>query len=126
MTYTLALLVSNSGGPALAQGVAPDIPWVRIAVVLVLCIALAVAAIGFVRLRLGMPFLPTTWLLPFKPRLDQTVKEKRLHIVERLGVSPTSQFVVLARGKQRYLLLLTQQGATEIDRYEASEDGHER
>ena len=102
----------------LASGSSPDIPWVRILFVLVLCLALAVATIGFVRLRYGMPFLPDRLAakiaLPNRP-----VKAKGdLAIVERLSSGPASQFVVLQRGTRKYLLHISQQGVTEIDRFD--------
>lgn len=101
----------------IGQPSAPDIPWLRITLVLILCIALAFAAVGFLRIRYGMPFLPERLANPIKAQTVSSDKEDRLAIVERLPAGQSSQFVVLGRGKQRYLLHISQQGATVIDQF---------
>ncbi len=107
----------------LAQGSSPDIPWLRIVLVFILCVGLAVAAIGFVRLRHGLPFLPDR-LGNSPPRVSSSGDmEDHLAVSQRLSAGPSSQFVILARGKQRYLLYVSPQGVTEIDRYEDRQAG---
>lgn len=122
----LAAAVGTSA-TTLAQGGSLEIPWLRIGLVLVLCIALAIAAIGFVRLRYGMPFLPERLGNPVRLQTPAPGEEERLKILERLSAGPTSQFIILARGKQRYLLHVSQQGVTEIDRFgeDDSEDSND-
>lgn len=108
----------------LAQGAAPDIPWVRIALVMILCVALAFAAVGFLRIRYGLPFLPDRITNPITSAgiVTQTPGEK-LAIVDRVAAGPSSQFIVLGRGEQRYLLHVSQAGATVVDRYENAASG---
>ena len=103
---------------ALAQGTTPDIPWVRIALVMVLCVFLAFAAVGFLRIRYGLPFLPDRFTNPITSAgiVTEAPKEK-LAIVDRLAAGPSSQFMVLARGEKRYLLHVSQGGATIVDQY---------
>ena len=121
LTHLFAIVGSQAATP-LAQGAAPDVPWMRIVLVLVLCLGLATATIGFVRLRHGMPFLPDRLTNPIAQRNASRISTRQLEIVERLPAGPTSQFVLLARGKQRYLLHLSQNGATEIDRFSEEPD----
>lgn len=115
----LTLLAATAADAApLATGTSPSIPWGRILLAFVFCMVLAIAAIGFLRVRNGMPLLPDG----MKERLGQTATDTagptdRIQITQRLSVTPASQLVVVKRGKQNYLLHLTNQGATEIDRF---------
>lgn len=117
MQISNVITIANHSAVDLAQGGSPDIPWVRILVVLLLCIALAVAAVGFVRLRHGMAFLPERFINPMRSPAAELSEKKRLVISERISAGPTSQFVILTRGTQKYLLHVSQQGVTEIDRF---------
>lgn len=117
MQISSIIAIANHGAVDLAQGGSPDIPWVRILVVLLLCIALAVAAVGFVRLRHGMAFLPERFVNPLRKSTAEPGEKRRLVISERISAGPTSQFVILGRGTQKYLLHVSQQSVTEIDRF---------
>lgn len=102
----------------LGQGSAPDIPWVRITLVMFLCIGLAFVAVGFLRIRYGLPFLPDRITNPITSAgLASDAPTEKLEIKDRLAAGPSSQFVVLGRGKKRYLIHIAQQGATVIDQY---------
>ena len=105
------------GVASMGEAVSPDIPWLRITLVLVLCVFLAFAAVGFLRIRYGMPFLPERFGNPIKASIAPTADKERLSIVERLPAGPSSQFVVLARGEHRYLIHVSQQGAQLIDQF---------
>lgn len=122
MFLTIIAATNSEFAAPIAQGGAPDIPWLRIVFVLILCIGLAIAAIGFVRLRHGMPFLPDRIAGPIKAKRSERGDTQELAIVERLSAGPATQFVVLARGKQRYLLHVSQQAVTEIDRFCAEDE----
>ncbi|MEM1051667.1 MAG: hypothetical protein AAGI28_06175 [Pseudomonadota bacterium] len=103
---------------SLAQGVAPDIPWVRIVLVMILCVLLAFVAVGFLRIRYGLPFLPDRITNPItSAALVSDTSGEKLTIVDRLTAGPSSQFIVLGRGKKRYLIHVAQNGATVIDHY---------
>ncbi|WP_298303597.1 hypothetical protein [uncultured Erythrobacter sp.] len=100
------------------QGSAPDIPWIRIALVMILCIFLAFAAVGFLRIRYGLPFLPDRLTNPITSAgIVPDPAQEKLAIINRLATGPSSQIIVLARDEQRYLLHISQSGATVIDRY---------
>ena len=102
----------------LAQGSTPDIPWVRIVLVMILCVFLAFAAVGFLRIRYGLPFLPDRLTNPItSTRIVTEAPNEKLAIVDRLAAGPSSQFMVLARGETRYLLHVSQGGATLVDQY---------
>ena len=105
------------GAASFGQASSPDIPWLRIGLVLVLCIVLAFAAVGFLRLRYGMPFLPERFVSPIRATLPEGESKDRLAIIERLPAGPSSQFVILSRGEQRYLIHISQQGAALIDQF---------
>jgi hypothetical protein len=111
-----SILLLSTG--SLAQGSAPDIPWVRIILVMILCVGLAFVAVGFLRIRYGLPFLPDRITNPITNAgvLPDTPEEK-LVILDRLAAGPSSQFMVLGRGEKRYLVHLAQGGATVIDQY---------
>ncbi len=108
---------ANTNLGTLAQGDAPDIPWVRIVLMFALCIGLAIAAIGFVRLRHGLPFLPNRLGASSRQFPSANNQEDGLAVAQRLSAGPSGQFIILARGNQRYLLHVSPQGVTEIDRY---------
>ncbi len=107
---------------AIAQGAAPDIPWLRILGAFAFCITLAVAAIVFLRWRQGLPVMPNGTLSRTGTGSRSVAAHDQLAIIQRLGLGPGSQFIVLERGEQCYLLHVSQQGVTEIDRYLTSPD----
>lgn len=89
-----------------------EIPWARIVLVLLLCIALAVAAAYFLRMRYGRSVSPS-----FAALLRSEAKRKpELEILERVRISPTSQICLVRCGTRRYLLHAAQQSATLIER----------
>lgn len=51
-------ILTQLASTAVVSGGSIDVPWVRIVIVFMLCVGLAFAAVGFVRLRYGMPFIP--------------------------------------------------------------------
>lgn len=109
-----ALLMTAS----LAQGSAPDIPWVRIIFVMILCVVLAFVAVGFLRIRYGLPFLPDRVTNPITSAgIVTNAPKEKLAIIDRLAAGPSSQFIVLGRGEKRYLLHIAQNGATVVDQY---------
>ena len=109
---------ANTNLGTLVQGDGPDIPWVRIVLMFALCIGLAIAAIGFVRLRHGLPFLPDRPGGSSRQSPSPKDQNDGLTVAQRLSAGPSSQFIILARGNQRYLLHVSPQGVTEIDRYQ--------
>lgn len=103
---------------SLSQGNAPDIPWLRITLVMFLCVGLAFVAVGFLRIRYGLPFLPDRITNPITSAgLPSEAPRDKLEIKDRLATGPSSQFLVLGCGDHRYLLHIAQNGATVIDRY---------
>jgi hypothetical protein len=64
-----------------------------------------------------LPFLPDRFVNPVAVGQTQRDDTEKLVIIERVSAGPASQFIILARGKQRYLLHLSQHGITEIDRF---------
>jgi len=114
----LSIHSAAAEGVALASGSAPDIPWLRIALVLIFCLLLAMLAIGFVRLRYGLPFLPDRLAKQALPSGLSTGEQGKIAITQRLPLGQNSQFVVLSRGSTHYVLHVSQQSVTEIDRYD--------
>lgn len=105
----------------LSQAAASNIPWFQLGAAFALCAALAVAAIFSIRLRQGLPLLPNGSLTSIGSSFRRTSVEDQVAIVQRLGLGPSNEFVILERGDQRYLLHVSQQGATEIDRYKTAD-----
>ena len=106
-----------------ATGSAPSIPWGRIVLALFFCLLLAFFAIAFIRARSGMAPMPA-WLKGLQaPAASVGEEQDALEIVQRVGISPGSQLVVLQRGTQRYLLHFGDKHVTEIDRYAAPTGG---
>lgn len=119
MTPTTALLARAAQEAPLAYGQGVDIPWVRIILALFFCLLVALAAIGLIRARNGMPAVPDE--LARRLRGENAPRNggdnERIHIAQRVNVTSTSQIVVVKRGEVNYLLHLTNSGATQIDRY---------
>lgn len=114
-------LAASAGEAApIAYGTDPSIPWGRLILAFAFSIAVAIAAIAFIRMRNGLPVIPDQFRKPWHTAGTGKPVERgeRMAIVERLTVTPTSQIVVLRRGRQNYLLHLSANGATEIDRFE--------
>ncbi|GAA4044792.1 hypothetical protein [Parerythrobacter jejuensis] len=116
---TLSLLAAVAADTApLATGTGPSIPWGRIILAFVFCILLAVAAIGFIRVKNGMSLIPDTMAARMSASGEVTAPPAgKMQIVQRLSVTPASQLVIVRRGTQNYMLHLTNHGATEIDRF---------
>jgi len=122
----ITLIAQTTGEVAapIAQGGAPDIPWLRMVLALALCLGLAMAAIGFARLRLGMPFLPEKMSPVTGAKVTAGYTPAQLAIVERLNSGTSGQFVILSRGAQQYLLHISQQGhVTKLDDFETENEG---
>lgn len=123
MSDFVTLAANAAPMTGLASGTDPAVPVGRIVLAFMFCIVLAIAAIGFIRVRNGMPLLPNG----IRWRIGKTLSyaapsPEKLQIVQRLSVTPNSQLVVLKRGRQNYLLHLTNHGATEIDRFADDQD----
>jgi len=101
--------------PAYSQTAGPVIPWARIVIAFLVCIAFAVGAILWLRSRQG---LPTDIRALFgqlgQPRASEPAEP--FEIERRLRVSPTSQLFILRCGERRYLVHTGPQGAQNLDR----------
>jgi len=84
------------------------IPWARIVLALLFCLALAVAAIAVRRRRLGFSATPSfASLLAFNGARE----DRELELLERLQLSPTSQICLIRCGHRRLLLHISAAGA---------------
>jgi flagellar biogenesis protein FliO len=100
----------------IVYGEGPSIPWARVVLSLLFCIALAVAAIAFIRKRSGQAALgPLTGLIP---RVERGVPRK-LELLERLPLAATSQLCLVRCGDKRLLILVSSGGAQLIERLDA-------
>lgn len=119
----LDLLTSAAADAApFAYDEGPSIPWGRLILAFLFSIAVALGAILFIRVRNGLPAWPDKLQRPWRTEGEAAGKTgEKLAIVERLNVTPSSQIVVLRRGRQNYLLHLSASGATEIDRFETAD-----
>ena len=117
--FPFALLTAAAGAEPIAYADGPGIPWLRIVLAFALCIALAIGAIGFIRVKNGMPLIPDEMRsrTGASGEVASPGNDERIRIAQRLSVTPQSQLVVVTRGRQNYLLHLTNNGATEIDRF---------
>mgnify|MGYP001802843318 CR=1 FL=1 len=70
-----------------------------------------------------MSFLPDRLSGLPQARVPRPRETNPLSISQRLGIGTNSQFIVLQRGKQKYLLHVSQHGVTEIDRF--CDDDHD-
>jgi hypothetical protein len=109
------LVTTALAAPAYGQTVGPAIPWARIVVAFLVCIAFAVGAILWLRSRQGLPTDVRTLLGQLR-QSKASDPQAPLLIEQRLRASPTSQFVILRCGERRYLVHTGPQGAQNIDR----------
>lgn len=124
MSILMHLSAAAAEAAPLATGTGPDIPWGRVLLAFLFCVALAIAAIGFLRVRNGMPLLPEGLMRGGGSTSDgfPGKASERMQIVQRLSITPTSQIIMLKRGKQNYILHVGNQGATEIDRFSEGQE----
>ncbi len=112
------MLISNLTTIALAastyQSSTPAIPWARIVLAFLVCIAFAVGAILWLRARQGLPSDAKTLLGQL--RLAPPASPQALAVEHRLRTTATGQIVILRCGERRYLIHLCPQGAQMIDR----------
>lgn len=108
-----------AAGP-LAHGGDPVIPWARIVLALLLCLALAVAAILALRYRQGRP-ADLGALLRGLVQPPESGVMPQLRVEERLRLSATSQVVVLHWDSARYLVHIAPGGAQLLDRQAVAE-----
>ena len=101
--------------PAYGQGAEPVIPWARIVVAFLICIAFAVGAILWMRARQGMP-TDVRVLFEGLRRTKTPEPQEPFEIERRLRVSPASQLFILRCGARRYLVHTGPQGAQNLDR----------
>lgn len=125
MSSLLFLSATAADAVPIAMGEGPNIPWVRIMIALAFCLALAVAAIGVIRLKNGFPVLPRGMSVRFGVTTDDHNAGARFEITQRLSIAPASHLVMLKRGKLNYLLYLTSHGATVIDRFRDGDEAGE-
>lgn len=112
---------TNAIGSAVDTG--PDIPWLRIVLAFLFCIGIAVAAIAFMRVRNGLPTMPKALRERLIQNPDYTdLRSDRLEVVQRVGIMPSGQLLVVRRGTRNYVLYLTAHGSSEIDRFEDAAD----
>lgn len=114
------LIAASAQNAPMAYAETPGIPWIRITLAFAFCIFLAIAAIGFIRIRNGLTFVPDEW----RARLQGNGKEERplnrewINVVQRVNLMPGSQLVVVQCGQLHYLLHITGSAVTVIDRFE--------
>jgi flagellar biogenesis protein FliO len=105
-------LLAAAAAP-IAHGSAFSVPWARIALSLLFCIALAVAAIALIRRRTGHTALgPIAALIA---RGEQAAP-RGLELLERLPLTATSQLCLVRCGDERLLILISPGGAQLIER----------
>lgn len=126
MSSFLLLSATAADAAPIAMGEGSNVPWIRIIIALAFCLALAVAAIGVIRLRNGFPALPRGMSERFGMATDGRSADVRLQVTQRLSIAPASHLVMLRRGKQNYLLYLTSHGATVIDRFRDGDEAGEK
>lgn len=91
---------------------APSVPWVRIILSLLFCVALAIAAIVFIRRRSA-----DGGLGQFTPFLARTNREQRqLELMERLPLTGTSHICLVRCGDNRFVILVSAAGAQLVEK----------
>ena len=119
MLAAIPALLANARVPY-ATGPELSVPWARIAIAFLICVALAAAAIHLLRNRYGRKAAPRS----FGDLLRQTERgDPALELEERLRITPTGQVCVIRCEGRRYLLHIGQQGCTLIDRLDDRADG---
>lgn len=101
-----------------AQGSEPVIPWLRIVLAFAFCIALAVAAILWMRARQQGGQVDLNTLLARFASPAGAPARQALEVEHRLRVTATGQFLLLRCEQRRYLVHVGSQGAELIDRLE--------
>ena len=106
------ILLATAAAP-IGQADGPSVPWARIVLSLLFCIALAVAAIAFIRKRSGQAALgPLATLMSHVER----GAPRQLELLERLPLTATSQLCLLRCGESRLLVLVSPAGAHVVER----------
>lgn len=114
-----AAILSFAAQP-IGQGGQFVVPWARIILSLLVCLALAVWAIAFVRRRAGAP--PITGFARFLAQAQRD-QERELELLERLPLSAASQLCLIRCGEQRFLLHVSAAGAQLLARLDEDTDG---
>jgi hypothetical protein len=117
LKYSLAVLALAVGTSVLAGelggGAAPSIPWGRIALAFLFCIALAAGAILLLRKYRGYaggsPGFPPSFLL-------RQAGQRSIEILETRRVSPHGDVCLLRCKGQDYLFIVTPQQALLLDK----------
>ena len=89
MVASLDILATASA--TLAYGSGPAVPWGRIALALLFCLGLSVAAIAFLRRRGGQIGPQAAW---WPIRGSRAAAQRELELLERLALTPTSQLLL--------------------------------
>jgi hypothetical protein len=101
---------------------APQVPWARIVLALLFCLALAAAAILVLQHHRG-------WLrfAPFGTRLPRMahMPRRRIEVIETRRISPHGDVCLLHCQGQSYLVALGPGQALLLDRQPLTETGHE-
>ena len=109
----LALLADPALASPIATGTAPAIPWGRLLLVLAFCLVLAWGAILFIRkYRQGPLFRPLAALRG----ATGTTAERRIRIIETRRASAHGDLCLVECDGETYLLALTANGVTVLDR----------
>jgi flagellar biogenesis protein FliO len=120
----LALLLGILAEPALAgplaTGTAPEIPWGRMVVVLAFCLLLAWGAIIFIR-----RYRERAFANPLEGLLGRTknAMPRRIQIIETRRASQHGDLCLVECDGETYLLALTAQSATLLNRQPAPGKG---
>lgn len=103
----------------IAYGEGPSVPWARIVLSLLFCIALAFGAVAFVRWRSGQAGPGS--LASLLRRVERGTA-RRLELLERLPLTPTTQLCLVRSGNSRLLVLVSPGGAQLIERLDEMPD----
>jgi hypothetical protein len=110
MNASLALLAAATA--PLAYGEGPTVPWARIVLSLLFCLALGVSAIVAIRRRSGHA-VPGPIALLFQG--TGRAAPRQLELLERLALTATSQLCLVRCGDKRLLVLVSPVGAQVIE-----------
>lgn len=103
----------------LAQGVTPDIPWLRIVLSFIFCIAVAVIAILALRAYKGKQGNGLQSIFAKRGR----VKSNRIYIAEMRRLNAHADLCVIHFNDQEYLLSVAGSGITVLAQHALSENG---
>jgi hypothetical protein len=116
---TLAILSAGAQIGSQAGGVA--IPWLRIVLAFLFCIAVAAGAIAVLRIKQGQWTMPV-WRRGLAARFSiDRASKPRLRVVGRLALAPGHQAVLLRCDDKCHLIHLGPQGSSVIDTFPAVE-----